>query len=62
MVEIEQLLHQEGIELVWLTAWVGNLRARAFYSSIEYTDVGRTDWIESGNTYENRVFVKRLSL
>jgi diamine N-acetyltransferase len=62
MSEIEQRLLEEKIELVWLTAWVGNTRARSFYSSIGYEDVGRTDWIEGGKTYENRVFIKPLSL
>ncbi|GAP35998.1 GNAT family N-acetyltransferase [Piscinibacter sakaiensis] len=49
-----------GARHVWLTAWVGNLRARAFYAARGYADRGAADhWIE-GERFENRLFVKAL--
>jgi len=60
MTEMEKLLCDDGAEVVWLTAWVGNMRARAFYPQTGYTDIGSVDWVEEGESYENRVFMKRL--
>jgi ribosomal protein S18 acetylase RimI-like enzyme len=45
---------------VWLTAWVGNHRARAFYAALGYRDVGATQYIIEGKAYENRVLCKAL--
>lgn len=45
---------------VWLTAWEGNHRARRFYASQGYEDVGATTYTFQGYHYGNRVFVKRL--
>ncbi|RYE80476.1 MAG: GNAT family N-acetyltransferase [Oxalobacteraceae bacterium] len=44
---------------VWLTAWSGNDRARAFYVASGYTDVGVSQHVIEGTAYENRVFAKR---
>jgi diamine N-acetyltransferase len=44
---------------IWLTAWSGNTRALAFYPALGYRDVGSTQYIIEGKTYENRVFAKR---
>jgi diamine N-acetyltransferase len=45
---------------VWLTAWVGNVGALAFYPQVGYKDVGATQYAISGINYENRVLVKTL--
>ncbi|MCW5633355.1 MAG: GNAT family N-acetyltransferase [Rubrivivax sp.] len=49
-----------GCAALWLTAWVGNARALAFYAAEGYADVGRTDYVFEGRAYENRVCVKPL--
>ena len=46
---------------VWLTAWTGNARARDFYQTLGYRDVGVTHYTIEGNTFENRVFAKRTA-
>jgi ribosomal protein S18 acetylase RimI-like enzyme len=46
---------------LWLTVWEGNHRARAFYASHGYQDVGGTTYVFQGNSYGNRVFVKHFS-
>lgn len=49
-----------GAAWLWLTAWVGNARARAFYARQGYADIG-TDWHEfEGERHENRVLARRL--
>jgi diamine N-acetyltransferase len=45
---------------LWLTAWEGNARARGFYASRGYKDVGATTYTFQGNSFGNRVFVKQL--
>lgn len=44
--------------LLWLTAWVGNLRARAWYAHHGWRDIGATDHVFEGQRFENRVLVK----
>lgn len=46
---------------IWLTAWVGNAGALAFYPRVGYKDVGITQYVINGKSYENRVFVKTLA-
>ena len=51
-----------GATILWLTPWVGNARALAFYAALGCADVGRT-WFEMGDTrHENRVLTKSLQL
>lgn len=64
-----QLLHQaektaveNGTTALWLTAWVGNARALAFYSSQSYEEAGSTLYTFQDEHYENRLFVKRCGL
>ncbi len=45
---------------LWLTAWVGNVGALAFYPQVGYKDAGATQYAINGINYENRVFVKTL--
>jgi diamine N-acetyltransferase len=49
-----------GADALWLTAWVGNDRAIAFYPKQGYTDVGATDYVFENDHYENRVYRKVL--
>ena len=56
----EALAASEGISTLWLTAWVGNQRALAFYARRGYADVGATTYTFQDEQYENRVFVKTL--
>ena len=51
----------EGADTLWLTAWAGNERARAFYPRRGYADVGSTAYVIEGIAYENRLFVRRLA-
>ncbi len=45
---------------MWLTAWVGNLRAVAFYPLAGYRKVGTTQYVINGKPYENHVFAKQF--
>jgi GNAT superfamily N-acetyltransferase len=56
----EQHARERGDRHVWLTAWVGNTGAIAFYPAAGYADVGATQYVIEGEAYENRVFAKRL--
>lgn len=47
--------------MLWLTAWSGNTRARAFYRALGYVDVGGTTYAFEGNSYANRVLVKEVA-
>ena len=52
---------EAGAQVFWLTAWVHNQRARAFYASQGYMDHGQT-WFEfEGERHENRLFAKVLA-
>jgi GNAT superfamily N-acetyltransferase len=49
-----------GSARLWLTAWVGNAKALAFYAKEGYVNIGSTDYVFEGRSYENRVFEKVL--
>jgi GNAT superfamily N-acetyltransferase len=49
-----------GADLMWLTAWSGNARARAYYPRRGYVDAGTTSYSFEGETFENRLFVRPL--
>jgi GNAT superfamily N-acetyltransferase len=49
-----------GAPSVWLTAWLGNTNARAFYLAQGYKDVGTTSYVFEGRAYENRIYSKAL--
>jgi GNAT superfamily N-acetyltransferase len=57
----EEAAAAEGADTMWLTAWAGNARARAFYPRRGYTDVGETAYVIEGIAYENRIFVRGLT-
>jgi len=56
----EARAHRLGAPTIWLTAWVGNPNALAFYPAVGYVDVGTTNYVINGKSYENRVFAKAL--
>jgi ribosomal protein S18 acetylase RimI-like enzyme len=56
----EERVRNAGHKATWLTAWVGNLRARDFYRTLGYKDVGSTQYVIGGQEYENRILVKEL--
>jgi len=56
----EQAAASAALAALWLTVWEGNARALAFYAHMGYVDAGATTYSFQGNTYGNRVLVKRL--
>lgn len=56
----EHEARRQGQPQLWLTAWDGNTRARAFYSVLGYADVGGTTYGFEGQTWGNRVFCRPL--
>jgi ribosomal protein S18 acetylase RimI-like enzyme len=61
LAEAEKTAWRRGADDVWLTVWVGNERALAFYRAQGYRDVGATEYVIEGTGYENRVLYKRLA-
>jgi diamine N-acetyltransferase len=57
---VEALAHAAGASTLWLTAWVGNARALAFYASRGYEELGFTDHEFENEHFENRLFAKAL--
>lgn len=57
----EDFAATQGAETLWLTAWVGNHRALAFYQRQGYRDVGATMYIFQEEKHENRVFTRTLN-
>ena len=57
----EALAAAAGAQHIWLTAWVGNIRALAFYSRRGYTDNGPATCVVQGEHIENRLLVKTLT-
>jgi ribosomal protein S18 acetylase RimI-like enzyme len=56
----EALASTEGASTLWLTAWVGNARALAFYASRGYKALGSTPYAFEGEVFENTLFAKAL--
>jgi GNAT superfamily N-acetyltransferase len=49
-----------GAAGIWLTAWSRNTRARSFYTSQGYVELGPTLFTVQGEQHENRLFTKSL--
>jgi GNAT superfamily N-acetyltransferase len=47
-----------GCTRLWLTAWVGNAHARAWYGRQGWRDIGATPHCFQGESFENRVLVR----
>jgi GNAT superfamily N-acetyltransferase len=58
----EHIASDFGHSVLWLTAWSGNAPALAFYARLGYIDIGRTEYVIEGQSYENRVFVKTANI
>lgn len=61
LVRADVIAAQQEASAVWLTAWVGNARALAFYRAVGYEDIGTTSYVIEGQHYENRVLRKGLA-
>lgn len=59
--EAEKRAFADGTSDLWLAVWEGNARARKFYASRGYVEVGETTYAFEGRTYGNRILAKRLS-
>jgi diamine N-acetyltransferase len=62
LMRAEQLVQAAKLTSLWLTAWDGNHKARAFYAHAGYEDVGATTYSFQSHTYANRVFAKPLEV
>lgn len=60
LAEAENLAASAGVTVMWLTPWVHNHRALAFYARRGYADFGLTYFTFEGESHENRVFAKPL--
>ena len=58
--QAEYLASQGGASVLWLTPWVHNHRALAFYLRRGYEDFGLTYFTFQGESHENRVHAKHL--
>ena len=56
----EEMARARGARALWLTAWVGNRRALAFYARRGYIDAGATTYVFEDEAHENRVLVRSL--
>lgn len=60
LAQAEQLVREASLPMLWLTAWEGNRRARAFYAAAGYADAGATMHAIQGHAYANRVLARSL--
>jgi ribosomal protein S18 acetylase RimI-like enzyme len=58
--EAENIAASAGTTVMWLTPWVHNHRALAFYARRGYGDFGLTYFTFEGESHENRVLAKPL--
>ena len=56
----EELARARGAGALCLTAWVGNLRALAFYARRGHGDAGATIYAFEVEAHENRLLVRSL--
>ncbi len=56
----EKAAAARGADMLWLTAWEGNVRALRFYPRCGYDDLGATVYTFGGEDYPNRLFGKRV--
>lgn len=52
----------QGAATLWLTAWVGNHHALAYYARRGFEDIGATTYTFQGEDFENRVFVRAVAI
>jgi GNAT superfamily N-acetyltransferase len=58
--QAEKAAAARGAQALWLTAYVGNARALAFYPRCGYADLGATVFSFEGEDHANRLFAKRV--
>lgn len=58
----ETVAAEAGAAVLWLTPWVHNHRALAFYASRGYRDHGLTYFTFEGESHENRLLAKSLAV
>ena len=59
--QAEHVASVAGANVLWLTPWVHNHRALAFYARRGYSDYGLTYFTFEGESHENRVLAKALA-
>lgn len=59
--EAERTAAVAGAQVMWLSPWVGNHRAMAFYQRRGYQDHGQTWHRWEGEAFENRVYARTLT-
>jgi diamine N-acetyltransferase len=57
----ENAVKHAGLGALWLSAWVNNANALAFYSHLGYQDVGLANYVIQGQSFENRILYKAVS-
>jgi ribosomal protein S18 acetylase RimI-like enzyme len=60
--EHEAVAARHGATVLWLSAWVGNRRARRFYLKCNYEDCGLVFFHMGQHKVENRVYAKLLAI
>ncbi|MCU0938084.1 MAG: GNAT family N-acetyltransferase [Burkholderiaceae bacterium] len=60
LADVERRAREGGATVLWLTVWVHNARARAFYARHGFSDCGSTWYEFEGERHENRVLARRL--
>jgi diamine N-acetyltransferase len=61
LAQAERIAANSGATILWLTPWVYNFRAIAFYAKRGYTDYGLTYFTFEGESHENRVLAKSVA-
>ena len=61
LAQAERIAANAGATVLWLTPWVHNFRAIAFYAKRGYTDYGLTYFTFEGESHENRVLAKSVA-
>jgi diamine N-acetyltransferase len=61
LAQAERLAAEAGATVLWLTPWVHNHRALAFYRRRGYQDHGLAHFVLEGESHENRVLAKAVS-
>lgn len=56
----ERAARSQGVDILWLQAWVHNDRALRFYAKHTYVDLGSADFRMGDEVHENRVLAKQL--
>ncbi len=56
----ERAARSQGVDALWLQAWVHNDRALRFYAKHAYVDLGSTEFRMGDEVHENRVLAKQL--